>query len=124
MISGKFGNIGELFFEINLMTADGEIFSVDALLDTGFTTGWLALNTQDIDTLGWLIIDFERTMITAQGETTFDLYEGKVILDEIEYTIPVHVGEEVSETLMGLQWLRTQRLVVDEIQGLLTLGAN
>ena len=34
MIAGKFGDIGELFFEIDLMTADGEIFPVDALLDT------------------------------------------------------------------------------------------
>lgn len=44
MISGKFGEIGELFFEIDLIAANGEVFSVDALLDTGFTTGWLAIN--------------------------------------------------------------------------------
>jgi predicted aspartyl protease len=49
MISGRFGDIGELFFEVDLIAADGEIFQVDALLDTGFTTGWLAMNIQDID---------------------------------------------------------------------------
>ncbi len=122
MIAGKFGDIGELFFEIDLITADGEVFPVDALLDTGFTTGWLAINTQDIDALAWSIIDFDRTMRTAQGEASFDLYEGKVLLDGIEYTIPVHIGEEVSETLMGLQWLRTKRLVVDSPLEVLTLG--
>ena len=122
MISGIFGDIGELFFEIDLIGADGDIFELDALLDTGFTTGWLAINTQDLDSLGWSIIDLDRTMRTAQGEQFFDIYEGKVILDGIEYTIPVHVGEEIPEPLLGLQWLRTMRLVVDATGDVLTLG--
>lgn len=122
MIPGKFGDIGELFFEIELIAATEEIFQVDALLDTGFTTGCLAINAQDLDGLGWSFIDLNRTMRTAQGEASFDLYEGKVLLDGIEYTIPVHVGEEVSETLMGLQWLTTKRLVVDLPLFVLTLG--
>lgn len=122
MISGRFGDIGELFFEIDLITADGERFQVDALLDTGFTTGWLAIDTQDIDGLGWSVIDLDRTMQTARGEEFFDLYEGKVILDGIEFTIPVHVGAGIPETLLGLQWLATRRLVVDATVGMLTLG--
>ncbi len=124
MIVGKFGEIGELFFEIDLIAANGEVFPVDALLDTGFTTGWLAINEQDVDALRWVFIELNRTMRTAQGESTFALYEGKVMLDGVEYVIPVHVGREVSETLMGLQWLRTKRLVVDEILEVLTLGAS
>ncbi|MBD2771333.1 aspartyl protease [Iningainema tapete] len=122
MISGFFGDIGELFFQIDLITADGEIFSIDALLDTGFTTGWLAINIQDLDGLGWSFIDLNRTMRTAQGEETFALYEGKVMLDGVEYTIPVHVGREIPETLLGLQWLTTMRSVVDSPLGVLTLG--
>lgn len=43
MITGRFGEIGELYFEIDVIAADGEIFPVDVLLDTGFTTGWLAI---------------------------------------------------------------------------------
>ena len=42
MIQGEFNERGELFFEIGLMSSDGEIISVMALLDTGFT-GWLAI---------------------------------------------------------------------------------
>ncbi len=122
MISGRFGDIGELFFEIDLIAADGDIFQVDALLDTGFTTGWLAMNIQDLDSLGWNIIDLDRTMQTARGEQFFDIYEGKLLLDGIEYTIPVHVGEEISEPLLGLQWLRNMRLVVDAAEEILTLG--
>ncbi len=40
MISGRFGEIGELTFEIDLIASDGERFPVEVLLDTGFTTGW------------------------------------------------------------------------------------
>ncbi|WP_318781203.1 hypothetical protein [Amazonocrinis nigriterrae] len=37
MIFGKFGDEDELFFEIELIAADGLEISVDALLDTGFS---------------------------------------------------------------------------------------
>ena len=122
MIAGKFGDIGELFFEIDLITADGEVFPVDALLDTGFTTGWLAINTQDLDALGWSVVERARTMKTARGEVPFAMCEGKVILDGVEFTIPVHIGPDIPETLMGLQWLTTKRLVVDLPLFVLTLG--
>jgi predicted aspartyl protease len=127
MISGRFGDIGELFFEINLITAEGEAFQVDALLDTGFTTGWLAVNSQDIDGLGWLVIERNRAMRTAQGQDVFDLYEGRMSIDGVEYRIPVHVGEEIPDVLLGLQWLERMRLVVDAPVGMLTLehrGSN
>jgi len=48
MKKGHFNDRGELFFEINLMTIDSSIVTVDAMLDTGFTD-WLAMNTQDIE---------------------------------------------------------------------------
>ena len=35
MISGWFGDNGELWFEVELVAATGEHFAVDALLDTG-----------------------------------------------------------------------------------------
>jgi predicted aspartyl protease len=46
MISGYFGNEDELFFEIELLAADGLEIAVDAMFDTGFS-GWLAINEQD-----------------------------------------------------------------------------
>ncbi len=48
MIAGRFGDIGELLFEIELIGADGESYSVEVLLHTGFTSGYLALNAQDV----------------------------------------------------------------------------
>jgi predicted aspartyl protease len=32
------------------------------LLDTGFTTGWLAVDTQDAEGLEWSLIESNRTM--------------------------------------------------------------
>lgn len=37
---GSFGDNGELYFEIQLVAADGEELSVEALFDNGFTDGW------------------------------------------------------------------------------------
>lgn len=120
MILGRFGDGGELLFEIDLIAADEERVTVEALLDTGFTN-WLAINVQDAESLGWTLVEPERAMQTARGEEFFDLYMGKVFLDEREFTIPVYAGEDITEILMGLQWLQTRRLVVDLPKSVLTL---
>ncbi|NET88556.1 MAG: aspartyl protease [Kamptonema sp. SIO1D9] len=122
MISGSFGNAGELFFPLDLISIDAESIIVDGLLDTGFTTGWLAVNIQDAESLGWLVMEFSRSMQTVRGEEFFDLYEGKVVIDGREFIIPVHASEGIPEVLLGLQWLRRKRLVVDFPTGELTLG--
>jgi predicted aspartyl protease len=100
MSEGFFGENGELWFEIQLVGFSGEI-SVEALFDTGFLNGWLAINSQDLDALGWLLITAQIDMRTAQGESEFNLYEGKIIIDDTEYIIPVHVGDNIPETLIG-----------------------
>ena len=121
MILGRFGEIGELFFDIDLIGANEEILPVEALLDTGFTTGWLALDIQDVEALGWSLMEAAHPMRTAQGETFFALYEGRVMIGEQEFAVPVHARAGVEEVLLGLQWLRTQRLVVDFPNSVLTL---
>ncbi|MFP4121610.1 aspartyl protease [Coleofasciculus sp.] len=122
MISGKFGEIGELIFEIDLIAADTERYPIDVLLDTGFTTGYLALDIQDAESLGWSILQSNRTMRMARGEEYFDVYEGWVFLDEREYIIPVLAGSGISEPLLGLQWLKILPLAVNFAAGMLTLG--
>lgn len=66
MIQGYFGSKGEIFFEIELIAADGSVIAVDTLLDTGFTD-WLAMDTQDVESLGWSFVEREERL-TAQGE--------------------------------------------------------
>jgi predicted aspartyl protease len=46
MIAGRFGEIGELIFEIELIGAERESYPVEVLLNTGFTTGWLAFDSE------------------------------------------------------------------------------
>lgn len=50
MIEGNFGDSGQLFCEIDLITSDGLNLPVDAMLDTGFTD-FLAINKQDLECL-------------------------------------------------------------------------
>ena len=122
MILGKFGEIGELIFEIDLITVDEEEYSIELLLDTGFTTGWLAIDIQDIASLEWNIIEQNRSMRMARGEDFFDIYEGKVKLDGQEYIIPVLAAEGIPEPLLGLQWLKILPLSVNFAEEILTLG--
>ena len=37
MIQGRFGDKGQICFDINLIDTDGLSLSVEAMLDTGFT---------------------------------------------------------------------------------------
>jgi clan AA aspartic protease len=120
MIQGSFGDSGQLFFEVDLITDDGLALPVDAMLDTGFT-GFMAINKQDLNGLNWLFIR-QELLRTAQGEAKFDIYLGKVLLDGQEYEIPVSVGDEITEVLLGSEWLKILPLMVNYQAGVLTLG--
>ncbi|MEH2068406.1 MAG: aspartyl protease [Nostoc sp.] len=119
MIQGRFGDEEQLFFEIELITADGLELPVDAMLDTGFS-GWLAIDKQDLEEFDWLYLG-ERNMRLAKGEAKFDIYAGKVRIDGEEFNIPVYAGDGVLEILLGREWLKNRRLVVDLSAGMLTL---
>lgn len=93
MIVGKFGDNEELFFEIELIAENGLELPIDAMLDTGFSD-WLAMDKQDLQGLDWLYVG-KRIMQTARGEVEFDIYVGKMRIDEEEFDIPVHVGTGV-----------------------------
>lgn len=120
MIQGTFGERGQLFFEIELISVNRFNLPVDAMLDTGFT-GFLAINKQDLDALNWQFIR-EQELLTAQGESLFEIYSGKILLDEQEYEIPVFAGDEITEVLLGSEWLKILPLVVNYQVGILTLG--
>lgn len=120
MINGYFNNHGKLYFDLDLVAVDASIITVNALLDTGFTD-WLAMNIQDLESLDWSFIKKE-TRQTARGLGEFYLYQGTVVFDNQELSIPVLGGEEINEILIGLPWLRNRRLVVDRISNLLTMN--
>ena len=58
---------------------------------------------------------------TAQGEATFDIYLGKIIIDEQEFEIPVFAGDEIREILLGSQWLKIFKLTADYLNNSVTL---
>jgi clan AA aspartic protease len=120
MIQGRFGSRIELFFEIDLITNNGLILPVEAMLDTGFT-GFLAINKQDLEALDWQFIR-EQELQTAQGEKIFEIYVGRILLDEQEYEVLVCSGDEITEVLLGSEWLKILPLVVNYQVGILTLG--
>jgi len=120
MMLGSFGSRGELFFEIELITNNRLNLPVEAMLDTGFT-GFLAINKQDIDALDWQFIR-EQELRTAQGENIFEIYIGRILLDSQEYEITVFAGDELTEILLGSEWLKILPLVVNYQDGILTLG--
>jgi predicted aspartyl protease len=94
---------------------------VQAVLDTGFT-GWLAIDKQDAISLGWILERDREDMQTARGLTEFQVYEGKIVLDEQEFIIEVLGGDELQDILLGVNWLQLKRLVADFPTGVLTLG--
>ncbi len=121
MIPGQFGSRGQLLFEIELITADGLNLPVDAVLDTGFTGGFLAINKQDLEGLDWVYVRRDE-LRTALLEAFFDVYSGKVLLDGQEYEIPVFAGDAIIEVLLGSEWLKILPLVVNYQARILTLG--
>ncbi|MEH2305271.1 hypothetical protein [Nostoc sp.] len=75
MISGNFGDEGELFFEIELIAADSFQLPVEALLDTGFSW-WLAINNQEVEILeeysqqNWTVqLKFEKGRLKNSSQT-------------------------------------------------------
>lgn len=122
MIHGYFDDGGKLYFDLDLLAVDGSFITANALLDTGFTD-WLAMDIQDLESLDWSFIKKE-TRQTARGLGEFFLYQGTVVFDNQELTIPVLGGEDISEILIGLPWLENRRLVVDRKANLLTMNGE
>ncbi|MBD2384671.1 aspartyl protease [Cylindrospermum sp. FACHB-282] len=111
MIEGRFGENGQIYFEIDLIGGDNFGFPVETMLDTGFTE-FLAMNKQDIESLDWTFLGQDK-LRTAQGETEFDVYSGRVIIDSQEWEVPVFAGDEIQEILLGSRWLKLFILVAN-----------
>ncbi|MEC4819547.1 MAG: aspartyl protease [Scytonema sp. PMC 1069.18] len=119
MIEGRFGEQGQVYFEIDLIGGDDFSFPVETMLDTGFTE-FLAMNKQDVQSLDgnfWR----QNKLRTAQGETEFDVYIGRVIIDGKEWEIPVFAGDEIQEILLGSRWLKLFVLVANYGQNIVSL---
>ncbi len=113
MIHGQFREDGGLMFEVGLVTSNGEVLTTDVLLDTGFTAGYLAIDKQDIEAFDWELSESEVMIPIAQGKGRFDIYDGQIIIDGRQFAIPVQVGKNLPEIIIGVKWLKLFNLVVD-----------
>jgi clan AA aspartic protease len=111
MIQGIFGEKGQIYFEIDLIGGDNFSFPVETMLDTGFTE-YLAMNKQDVLSLDWSFLR-QNKLRTAQGESEFDVYSGRVVIDGQEWEVPVFAGDEIQEILLGSRWLKLFILVAN-----------
>lgn len=119
MIVGRFADKGQIYFDINLIDRHGLSLSVEALLDTGFTE-LVAMNKQDVESLDWVFLR-QNKLQTAQGESFFDIYLGRVVIDQQEFEVTVFAGDEIREILLGSQWLKVFKLIADYSENLVTL---
>ncbi|MCC5615847.1 aspartyl protease [Nostoc sp. CHAB 5836] len=119
MIEGRFGDKAQVYFEIDLIGGDDFSLTVETMLDTGFTE-FLAMNKQDVQSLDWSFFR-QNKLRTAQGETEFDVYIGRVIIDAQEWEIPVFAGDEIQEILLGSLWLKLFILVANYSQNIVSL---
>ncbi len=110
-MEGRFGENGQIYFEIDVIGGDNFSFPVETMLDTGFTE-FLAMNKQDIESLDWIFLGQDK-LRTAQSETEFDVYSGRVIIDSKEWEVPVFAGDEIQEILLGSRWLKLFILVAN-----------
>ncbi len=114
MIRGQITEQG-IYFEIDLVTADGEEVPVDVLFDSGFTSGILAVHSQDIEALGWENLEQDLEIPTAGGLSQFTAYRGQVIIDGQRLTLPVLAGDLPDEdrVLLGYRILDLFDLTLD-----------
>ncbi len=119
MIRGRFEEKGQIYFNLNLIDRDGLSLSVEAMLDTGFTE-LVAMNKQDVESLDWEFLR-QNKLKTAQGESFFDVYLGRVVIDEREFEVTVFAGDEIREILLGSQWLKIFKLTADYSENIVTL---
>gem|GEM_PF-3713109 len=58
---------------------------------------------QDIEILGWPIMEFDRTMATARREKFFDNYAGQIVVAGEMFAVPATTGTELAENVLKLQ---------------------
>ncbi len=114
MIRGQITEKG-IYFEIELVTAEGEEIPVDVLFDSGFTSGILAVHSQDIEALGWENLEQDLAIPTAGGLSQFTAYRGQVIIDGQQLTLPILAGDLPDEdrVLLGYRILDLFDLTLD-----------
>ena len=114
MITGIVNQEFEPIISISLRNADGNIYTQDAIVDTGFN-GWLSLPPDLIDRLNLNWKRRGRAILGDGSECVFNVYEAMVLWDEDLLIIPV--DEADSEPLVGMSLMEGYQLIVQVFEG-------
>ena len=104
-----------------VVSYEGKLKSVNAVIDTGFTC-FLSLPSTIIAELELPWSYRDRATLGDGSETLFDIHEASVIWDGKFREIEINSAD--TDPLLGMRMLRGYRLQVDTIQGgLVTIKA-
>jgi clan AA aspartic protease len=114
MITGVVNAEFEPIIALSIRRSDGQIFTQDAIVDTGFN-GWLSLPPDLITQLNLRWKRRGRAMLGDGSECIFNIYEAVVIWDGTLLTIPV--DEADSEPLVGMSLMEGYQLTIQVSEG-------
>jgi clan AA aspartic protease len=114
MITGIVNEEFEPIISISLRDADGNIYTQDAIVDTGFN-GWLSLPPDLITQLNLNWKRRGRAILGDGSECVFNVYEAVIFWDGDLLIIPV--DEADSEPLVGMSLMEGYQLIVQVFEG-------
>jgi clan AA aspartic protease len=109
MITGFVNVEFEPIIPLSLRRADGNVFTQDAIVDTGFN-GWLSLPPDAIAELNLRWKRRGRAILGDGSECVFNVYEATVIWDGEPRIIPV--DEADSDPLVGMSLMEGYQLTI------------
>ncbi len=109
MITGTVNADFEPIISLSIRRPDGEVFTQDAIVDTGFN-GWLSLPPDLIAELNLRWKRRGRAILGDGSECVFNVYEVVVIWDGALLTIPV--DEADSDPLVGMSLMEGYQLTI------------
>jgi clan AA aspartic protease len=109
MIIGIVNADFEPIIPLSIRRSDGEVFTQDAIVDTGFN-GWLSLPSDLIAELNLRWKRRGRAILGDGSECVFNVYEAVVVWDGVLLTIPV--DEADSDPLVGMSLMEGYQLTI------------
>lgn len=112
MTTGSVSANNEAVVTIQLRSSDDAEFSVDAILDTGFS-GFLTLSPILIQQLGWTYRDSTPIVLADGTPRDTDVFEGRIRWNARWQTIRVQASD--GGTLLGMGLLRDHFVGIEVI---------
>jgi clan AA aspartic protease len=114
MITGIVNEEFEPIISISLYDSEGNIYTQDAIVDTGFN-GWLSLPPDLISQLNLKWKRRGRAILGDGSECVFNVYEAVLVWDGNLLAIPI--DEADSEPLIGMSLMEGYQLMVQVFEG-------